>query len=221
MKYVYIIVGVGGTGSLLARDLPKLMIGTINKMVLIDGDTVERKNMVRQSYQKHDIGCNKAIALSKKINTFYGNVCDCIDAYITKDEIIHRLKTDYSTYLPVLIGCVDNDKTRMLLEHTFNELKDCIYLDSANSEYEGNVYLVSKFENVKRGKLRSEVYELIDDIHPLDKSCQEEVSKGNTQFLTTNMKMANVLFEHINSIMIKDIRTGVTNVKRFETVHYK
>ena len=50
MKCVFIIVGVGGTGSLLARDIPKLIIKQPHKRVLIDGDTVEEKNMVRQSY---------------------------------------------------------------------------------------------------------------------------------------------------------------------------
>lgn len=220
MKYVYIVVGVGGTGSLLARDLPKLMIGTTNKMILIDGDVVEKKNIVRQSYQKHDIGTNKAIALSKKINTFYGLACDCIDTYVTKDEIVHRITHEYKGFTPILIGCVDNDSTREILENTFNQLEQCVYLDSANSEYEGNVYVCAKSKGTKVGKLRSEVYKLIKDVHPNEKSCQEEVTKGNTQFLVTNMKMATVLFEHINSILLNKIKIGVTNVKRFETVHY-
>ena len=80
MKYLFVIVGVGGTGSLLARDIPKLLIDTPHRMTIIDGDTVEEKNMVRQSYQKHDINENKALALSKKINTFYGNICEAVGA---------------------------------------------------------------------------------------------------------------------------------------------
>ena len=66
MKYVFIVVGVGGTGSLVARDLPKLLLHTESEMVIIDGDNVEEKNMVRQAYQSHDIGENKANALAKK-----------------------------------------------------------------------------------------------------------------------------------------------------------
>ena len=67
-RYVFIIVGVGGTGSLLARDLPKLLINTDHKMLLVDGDRVERKNMKRQSYQEQDIGEYKSIALSSMIH---------------------------------------------------------------------------------------------------------------------------------------------------------
>lgn len=220
MKYVFIIVGVGGTGSLLARDLPKLMIGTSNKMVIIDGDIVEEKNRKRQSYQKHDVGSNKAIALSAKINSFYGCICEAIDTYVTNDEIKACLKR-YDGYIPVIIGCVDNDKSRKIMEGTFNELDKCVYLDSANSEYEGNVYCCVKSDGVKKGPIRSENYKLETDVHPLDKSCQEQASEGNTQFIVTNMKMANVLFEHIYYLLIKKMKVGVTCVGRFKEVHYE
>lgn len=47
-RYKFYVIGVGGTGSLLARDLPKLLLGTSHKMMLLDGDTVESKNIERQ-----------------------------------------------------------------------------------------------------------------------------------------------------------------------------
>ena len=219
MKCVFIIVGVGGTGSLLARDIPKLIIKLPHKMVLIDGDVVEEKNMVRQSYQQHDIGENKALALSTKINTFYGNICEAIDKYVTNKEIVELVKS-YDGYIPVLIGCVDNDKTRMLLEQTYHDLNDCIYLDSANSEYDGNVYIKAKIQGNETGVLRSEKYNLSQDIHPADKSCEAQAAEGNTQYLVTNLKMATTLMEHVSMIVHGSVKEGVTIVKRFEEVHY-
>lgn len=222
ITYLFVIVGVGGTGSLLARDLPKLLIDTQHSMMIIDGDHVEEKNMKRQSYQKHDIGENKAIALAAKINSFYETKCQAFDRYITKDELKSWIfeNGNYSNKwrVPVIIGCVDNDKTRMLLEDTFRDIDSVIYLDSANSEYEGNVYITVKSNNVQKGKLRSQVYDLANDAHPLDKSCQELAGR-NTQFLITNVKMAAVLLEHINSLLQKQMKVGVTLVKRFETIH--
>ena len=219
MKMVFVIVGVGGTGSLLARDIPKLLIGSDHLMILVDGDKVEKKNMVRQSYQEHDIGEYKAVALSSKINSFYGDVCEAIHTYITKDELIVKLQESYHSYVPVLVGCVDNDATRKILEHTFNVLDDCIYLDSANEKYEGNVYVTAKADGKKVGKLRSEVYELSKDRHPTEKSCQE-LAANNIQFLMTNAKMATCLLEHISAIVSNDLKAGVSVVKRFEQVHY-
>ena len=218
MKYVFIVVGVGGTGSLVARDLPKLLIHTNSEMVLIDGDIVEEKNMVRQAYQQHDIGENKANALAKKINTFYGNICESVDHYITKDEILELLKK-YEQHIPVLIGCVDNNKTRILLEHTFKQLDECIYIDSANSEYEGNVYVVVKSGQETVGKLRGDAYKFDLDKHPTEKSCEAQAAAGNTQYMVTNLKMANMVIEHISALLHGEINAGVSVVKRFEAIH--
>ncbi len=220
MKYVFVIVGVGGTGSLLARDIPKLVLNQEHQILLVDGDRVEAKNMVRQSYQEHDINENKAIALARKINAFYGNRCGVIDKYVTKDEILLKLRKQYPTFLPVLIGCVDNDKTREILEHTFHQLDRCVYIDSANSEYEGNVYVVAKEDGQREGRLRSEVYVLDKDIHPTEKSCEAQAAAGNTQYMVTNLKMAMTIIEHVSSILHGEIKEGVTNVRRFEEVHY-
>ena len=218
MKYVFIVVGVGGTGSIVARDLPKLLIHTNSEMVLIDGDIVEEKNMVRQAYQQHDIGENKANALAKKINTFYGNICESVDHYITKDEILELLKK-YEQHIPVLIGCVDNNKTRILLEHTFKQLDECIYIDSANSEYEGNVYVVVKSGQETVGKLRGDAYKFDLDKHPTEKSCEAQAAAGNTQYMVTNLKMANMVIEHISALLHGEIKAGVSVVKRFEAIH--
>ena len=111
-------------------------------------------------------------------------------------------------------------KQRMLLEQTYHDLNDCIYLDSANSEYDGNVYVKAKIQGNETGVLRSEKYNLSQDIHPADKSCEAQVAEGNIQYLVTNLKMATTLLEHISAIVHGSAKEGVTIVKRFETVHY-
>ena len=217
---LFVIVGVGGTGSLIARDIPKLIIGSNAKMLLADGDRVEKKNMKRQCYQEQDIGENKAIALSKKINALYGPVSYAYDKCLTKDELyIEITKHLRKGMMPVILGCVDNDATRILLEQTFRRFPNAVYLDSANSEYEGNVYVAVRDHGDEYGAVRGGVYELENEHHPLDKSCQEQAST-NTQFLVTNTKMATVLLEHCDRIMKNEAKVGVTSVKRFETVHY-
>ncbi len=220
MNYVFVVVGVGGTGSLVARDLPKIIMDSGSKMVVIDGDVVEEKNMKRQAYQSHDIGDNKAIALSRKINTFYGDICEAIDGYVTKNEIVELLKSKYKGCPPVLIGCVDNDNTRVLLEQTFQQLPECVYIDSANSEYDGNVYVALKYHTGKtEGKLRSQTYQLKDDVHPTEKNCEEQAAAGNMQYMITNLKMATAVLEHIYLLGQGKVKRGVTVVRRFEEVH--
>lgn len=218
IKYMFYIIGVGGTGSLLARDLPKLLIGTSHEITLVDGDIVEENNMVRQSYQKQDIGDKKADILSKKINTFYSCDCRSINTYLMKDELIEDINK-HNNFIPVIIGCVDNDSTRKILERTFNEVNSCVYLDSANSEFEGNIYVAIKSNNKHKGVLRSSIYDLQNDKLPTQHECTTQISKGNLQYLITNNNMAASLLEHCFLIINKKIRTGVTHVKQLEKIH--
>ncbi|HAH93317.1 MAG TPA: hypothetical protein DCM01_05505 [Dielma fastidiosa] len=217
-KKLFVIIGTGGTGSLLARDLPKLLLNTSSKMVIVDGDQVEQKNMKRQAFQPQDIGENKAIALAKKINTFHGELCEAIDKYVTRNELIEFID-QRKEYYPILIGCVDNDATRILLEQTFRHLKNAVYIDSANSEYDGNVYAALNVNQVIYGALRSETYTLEYKDHPTEKSCQE-LAASNVQYLITNLKMATALLEHCSCIMANELKEGVTVVKQFEEIHF-
>lgn len=218
MDYHFYIVGVGGTGSLLARDVPKLLIGSNCEMTLIDGDTVEEKNMKRQSYQIHDIGENKAISLAKKINTFYDINCYAVDRYITENDFLIVIQK--STKIPVIVGCVDNDATRKICEKVVKKLDQCVYIDSANSEYSGDIYISVKSNNEIKGVQRGKTYRLKKDIHPNEVSCQAQASKGNVQYLVTNNKMACILLEHIHLLLTNHLKVGVTNVERLKTIHY-
>ena len=58
------------------------------------------------------------------------------------------------------------------------------------------------------------------DIHPTEKSCEAQAAAGNTQYMVTNLKMAMTIIEHVSSILHGEIKEGVTNVRRFEEVHY-
>lgn len=220
MNYLFIIIGVGGIGGSVARDLPKLLIESNHKMLLIDGDIVEEKNCKRQPYQKQDVKLNKARVLARKINSFYDLNCEFFSNYITKDEltmIIGKKKE----YTPFFIGCVDNDATRRLIENTFLSCKNAVYIDGANSEYEANVYVSYKLNDKKYGPIRSEVYHLSNDKNPGLMSCEDNISGGQVQFLITNNKVASSILEHIFPFIIdeKNKFEGVTDIGRFKELH--
>lgn len=222
MDCIFIIIGVGGIGGCLARDLPKLMINrSSDAMLLIDGDTIQEKNCVRQPYQKQDIGINKSRALAKKINSFYSIDCYFHDKYLSCSKELEDLCEKYDKYIPVFIGCVDNDATRKLIEEAYLKQRAAAYIDGANSEYEGNVYVSYISDYIKNGPIRSNVYKLEDDTNPAEASCEEKVAKGNVQFLVTNNKVSAIMLEHIHSLFkgIKYLRTGVTIVEGLNAFH--
>lgn len=221
-KYCFYIVGIGGTGSLLARDLPQLLMSSHgHEMVLIDGDVVERKNMIRQRFQAHDIGSNKAIALAKKINSFYPVECEAMDLYLTSKELLSKIQK--SSAVPVIIGCVDNDSTRRLMEKTFRAIDTGVYIDSANSAYSGNVFCCVKSGGQYVGKTRGQARVLgKKDKNPAEMSCVERSASGELQYFITNLKMATCVLEYCFSLISsgEPVITGVTKIDRFAEVHY-
>lgn len=219
MQFMFYVVGAGGTGSLLARDLPKLLIGTPHKMTIIDHDTVERKNIIRQGYQEQDIGDNKAVALSRKINSLYPTECEFRDQYVTERSLLELVKKN-KKYTPVIIGCIDNDATRTMLEKAADQLDEAVYIDSANSEYEGNIYIYIRDHDKTQGKMRSQCYKLENDKHPSEMSCMDQAAAGNVQYLVTNAKMAVAVLEHCNALLEGRLKGGVQVVRRFETVFF-
>ncbi len=77
------IIGCGGVGSWLLPKLVKLIAAKSSPsgITLIDGDTLERKNLDRQLFDERDIGRNKAEALADK----YG--CKSIPEYFAFGDI--------------------------------------------------------------------------------------------------------------------------------------
>lgn len=224
-KYLFIVIGCGGIGGNLIRDLPKLILNQNQKMIIVDGDSVEKKNCVRQPFQEQDIGLNKARVLARKINSFYPVECLYLDKYISGKEIDVLIRNNGNDRIPYLIGCVDNDSTRKLIEEAFDRLSDAVLLDGANGQYEGNIYCAYRKNGQQFGKKRSDVYPLKKDFNPGTAGCEDRVARGETQYLITNNKVAAVMLEYIYAALIhpfaeKDYPKGGSKIERFETIYF-
>lgn len=105
------IIGAGGVGSYL---LPALLRTVRNheqpdrspRVIVIDGDTLEERNMERQLFSQHDIGQNKAVALVAKYSDYYPNL-------IARSEFFTGGESEEAIPMgTLLIGCVDNHPGR-------------------------------------------------------------------------------------------------------------
>lgn len=144
-KFAVVIVGAGGTGSLVACDFARFIAtGTGNErvsMALIDGDIVEKKNCSRQMFSAEDIGLNKAEALGIALSEVYGITPVVRASYIESSDdvrtVVRAALSQLPSYygesrIPVVISCVDNIPARKAIEDFFEEEKDCYYIDSGN-----------------------------------------------------------------------------------------
>lgn len=64
-----VIIGCGGVTSWMIAPLIKLLNGCEHKptLVLVDGDTIEERNLERQWFDEEQIGASKALALAAKL----------------------------------------------------------------------------------------------------------------------------------------------------------
>lgn len=205
-----VIVGCGGTGSNLAPMLSRMLLK--HKILLIDGDRVEARNVERQTFQEFDIGMNKARALAKKLNSNFKNEHYFYDNYIEdyvglKQEMMKvyhhnhsfersiyddesKLNNEHNEYI-ILIGCVDNNATRAILEETYINLIDkCYYIDAGNESDYGTVLVSDAKAKEHERNLRSKLFGLSNkDDHPT-LNCHRRILQGDEQQYQINLEMA-------------------------------
>lgn len=120
------LIGAGGVGSWLAPVMAKLLANP-KHLILVDGDTLEEKNLDRQLFTSEDIGKNKAVALSERLG------CQFSDKWYHHHNFQHEPE-DW------LLGCVDNNPGRdMVLKAC--DLYDCNAIIAANEVHSSEAYV--------------------------------------------------------------------------------
>ena len=127
-SYNIIIVGVGGTGSHLTSFLSQLIgnnkvYNMKHKIILVDGDVVEEKNLKTQKFLESDVGRLKSEVLSERYSSVFGMEISYVDKYISsKEDVLKLLDRSYGT-TNVIVSCVDNNEARKYIDQAFNEFK--------------------------------------------------------------------------------------------------
>lgn len=111
-----VLVGCGGTGGFLADALCRLLIGRQAALTLVDMDVVEPHNVLRQNFDRREVGEFKALALARRLAERYGReVCASVRPY---DREMHGECFAQPAALSLLIGAVDNAAARRALAAT-------------------------------------------------------------------------------------------------------
>lgn len=192
-----IVVGCGGTGSHYIKELGRLLYGMRAekkvKLILVDGDYVEEKNLVRQAFLPQDIGYNKAQVMAEILSQAYGITAEYYDRYIDTPTDLEQLvdKDD----VVILIGCVDNHQCRQSMHRFYQSRQHCIYMDSANEYSVGEVVVGSKIGGIEMYADRCEYFpEVLEAQEPKrsEESC-EVLNVSAPQHMLTNQFAAWIL----------------------------
>ncbi|MHB1126307.1 MAG: ThiF family adenylyltransferase [Bacillota bacterium] len=216
----FVIVGLGGTGGYVFYHLARLIASLPNhqerfQIVLADGDVTEEKNLVRQNFAREDVGRYKVEALADRYGNAYGLDIPICSRYIETVEALNSLLYDqilaFEPSLTVLVGAVDNNRTRQLLHQAFYETnRRLVYVDSGNDEWTGQVVLGLRTSGntvlPPVGYYYPDILEDKDSIFPTEESCTERVV-SSPQNIATNVLAGTLVFTLFNQLFGGD---GIT-----------
>jgi hypothetical protein len=178
------IIGCGGVGSAIVPSF--CLLKSPSEVTLIDGDTIERKNLNRQMFDAAHIGMNKAHVLANK----YG--CRFIPEWFAQGKIRH-LRNDW------LICLVDNHRTRLETLKVCDESGGQAII-AANEMHSSEAYYYRR--TWKGSKRDPRVYypEIRTDSSGDPRSaaigCTGEIQETHPQLVSANL-MAAALAEHL------------------------
>lgn len=216
-KYNIIVIGAGGTGSHFISFLTQLVGNSLNKnntiITIIDDDLVEEKNITNQKFCIADLSKNKAEVLAERYSSIYNINIRYIDKRIESKEELIALKINESSACNIFISCVDNIKTRLIINEAYKHWEDeqkykvmapmNIYIDSGNSagadDLTGQIAVCCSYRGAD---ITPNLLGYFPNLIELEKENTREISCGEApiQNIGANITSATILFNVFNNI---------------------
>ena len=210
------MLGAGGTGGHIAPHLYRLLYALNRpvRFIICDGDVVEPKNLVRQNFIPADLGENKAKVLAERYSTVFGMETEYVPNFVENENQLIALLAQQSYFIGdrrdrlapeqvILIGAVDNNRSRQLCHRVFYQAKELIYIDSGNGEYTGQVVCGIRSGGRTLYKPIGAVYPDVlkdTDKFPTELSCAE-ASVSAPQSMAANITAATAVVDMVYNIL--------------------
>ena len=209
-------LGAGGTGGHIAPQIYRLLYSLKRpaRYIICDGDKVEEKNLLRQNFSPADRGENKARVLAERYSTVFGLEAEYVPSFIEKLDTLMELIRPNEWELDemsrgkvkemvILLGAVDNNKSRRLCHQAFYQSKDLVYIDSGNGEFTGQIVCgVRRNGHTVFKPIGGVQPELLKDTDkfPSELSCAE-ASVSDPQSMAANITAATAVVNMVYNIL--------------------
>lgn len=200
----YAILGAGGIGTYLLEPLIRYLAYSrapnteADKLFIIDGDIVETKNMARQ-HTLAVVGRNKAEVLCDRSLGIVGDdlIVQSVTSFYSKEKKGLDCHKEWLTDGITVFVCVDNDKTRVLIETALRKLDNATMIVGGNSFDKGQAQLFIRRNKKNLTPLISELApEILEedasDLFPDDADCLE-TAVSHPQLVFANSAVANAM----------------------------
>lgn len=203
-----LVLGVGGTGGHVVPNLYRLAYSlrenrTID-IILVDGDTVEKKNLLRQNFVESDLGRHKSEVLAHRYSAAFGVPVNYIPNFIESDErLADILKPATKDEITILLGCVDNNRSRQMCHRVFQSMNNLVYIDSGNGEFTGQAVCGVRKNNRTKLKPVCNYYpEMLSDNDKFksEESCSDAIV-SSPQNIMANVMAATIILSYLNDIL--------------------
>lgn len=212
-----VMLGAGGTGGHIAPHLYRLLYALERpvRFIICDGDVVEQKNLVRQNFIPADLGENKAKVLAERYSSVFGTETEYVPTFVESEEKLKELLTPQTwrmgayrdspilKEMVILIGTVDNNRSRQLCHRVFYEAEELVYIDSGNGEHTGQIVcgVRSGGRTMYRpiGAVYPDVLKEMDKF-PTELSCAE-ASVSAPQSIAANITAATAVVDLVYNIL--------------------
>ena len=195
-----VLIGLGGIGSHLVEPLARTLVFSKSErapktLILVDGDTYEKKNRQRQRF---DIAANKAEATKEWIAPPFPDIqVEAKPHFISEDNIFALIREG-----DVVLLAVDNHATRKLISEYAETLGSVLVISGGNELYDGNIQVYEKSAGTALLPPLTWMHPEIEhpnDRNPAELSCEELAASGSTQLLAVNNMAAALM---LNALLL-------------------
>jgi molybdopterin/thiamine biosynthesis adenylyltransferase len=204
-----VVIGIGGIGSHLLPPLLQYLRGKefYRDIIFVDGDHYEEKNKERQIVT--GVGENKADSTAKYYMDSLKMNISSSPRYVTQENIRFLIGND-----DVIFLCVDNNKTRKLIDDYISNLDSVCLISGGNELLDGNAQIVMRSSGEYVTKRMSDVHpEMMNptDKSPDEMSC-EELQHSQPQIGIVNAGISDVMRRMFFGLINKGINYYETYV---------
>jgi molybdopterin/thiamine biosynthesis adenylyltransferase len=201
------IIGLGGVGSILAERLCRFVNYTRDlnaNITLVDGDEYEQKNYERQEFSTFG---NKAEVKASDLDIQFPDIQ--IDTYPAFVNVVTT--SDVIREGDIVFLCVDNHKTRNIVNNYCKQLSDVTLISGGNELVDGNVQVYIRANGKDMTPDIASYHPEIanpEDQLPEEMSC-EELSNSEPQLYFTNLGVATIMcWSFYNAVVKKNIQAS-------------
>lgn len=199
-----IVIGAGGTGSLLFNPLCRYLysVGFNGEIYICDGDTYSFTNSSRQIFASSKVGMNKAeyqaLAVSSQLPEM-SDYISYIDKYLSQSDIEKMIIEN-----TVVINCVDNLAARKYVEDRVSEMNNAAHICCGNEMRHGQVQISLRIDGHWASPSIYEQSPLFNSNNDdrSEMTCQEiEALESGGQIIAANMTCAALALNYFTQLM--------------------